>query len=132
MADVGYLDRSNSMTGEIKALDRRYDLRLATQHLVKLHCDPTLFGELTNLSRAGAEIEINGDRGLETDAQTVLELLDGTTVPAVVVWRSGRSIGLKFDLKYADASERLHLDQLGQDFFLGFARQQKVRASLTG
>ena len=54
----------------------RQNLRLATQHLVKLHCEPTLFGELTNLSRAGAEVEINGDRNLDVDAQTMLELLE--------------------------------------------------------
>ena len=132
MANVGYPTPASSMPGDIGTCDRRQDLRRATQHLVKLHCDPTLFGELTNLSRAGAEVELNSDRGLEADAQTVLELLDGTAVPAVVAWRRGRSVGLTFDLTLADASERLHLDHLGQDFFLGFTRQHKVRAGLAG
>ncbi len=130
MSDAGYYVPTSSMPPEMGALDRRQNLRLATQHLVKLHCEPTLFGELTNLSRAGAEVEINGDRKLDVDAQTMLELLDGTTVPAVVAWRRGRSIGLKFDLKFADASERLHLDHLGQDFFMAFIQQHKLRASL--
>ena len=132
MSDAAYYTPSNSMPCKMGASDRRQNLRLATQHLVKLHCEPTLFGELTNLSRAGAEVEINGERNLDVDAQTTLELLDGTTVPAVVAWRRGRSIGLKFDLKFADASERLHLDHLGQDFFLGFVQQQKLRVSLAG
>lgn len=115
----------------IEPFERREDLRLATQHLVKLHHDPTIFGELTNLSRAGAEVELNGERRPDIDATTTLELLDGTTVPAVVVWRSGKSIGLKFDLKFADVSELLHLDHLGRDLYLSIVRQQKLRAGLT-
>lgn len=111
--------------------ERRQDLRLATQHLVKLHHEPTIFGELTNLSRAGAEIEISGDRAPEIDATTTLELLDGTTVSAVVMWRRGRSLGLQFDLRFADASELLHLDHLGQDLYLSIVRQQKLRQALS-
>ncbi|MGI9478574.1 MAG: PilZ domain-containing protein [Hyphomicrobiaceae bacterium] len=109
--------------------ERRQDLRLATQHLVKLHYEPTIFGELVNLSRTGAELEINGDRSPEIGEQTTIELLDGTTVPGLVMWRRGRSIGLQFDLKFADASDLLHLDHLGRDLFLSIVRQQKLRAS---
>lgn len=104
---------------------------MATQHLVKLHHEPTIFGELTNLSRAGAEIEISGDRAPAIDATTTLELLDGTTVPALVIWRRGRALGLKFDLRFADASELLHLDHLGQDLYLSIVRQQKLRQALS-
>lgn len=111
--------------------DRRQDLRLATQHIVKLHYQPTIFGELTNLSRTGCEIALNGERSPEVGESTVVELLDGTMVPGAVIWRRGYSIGLQFDLKFADASDLLHLDHLGQDLFLSIVRQQKLRASLT-
>ena len=130
MSDADYNKPSRMAPREIELSERREDLRLATQHLVKLHHDPTFFGELTNLSRAGAEVELNGDRRPDIDATTTLELLDGTTVPAVVVWRRGRSVGLKFDLRFADASELLHLDHLGQDLFLSIVRHQKLRANL--
>lgn len=116
---------------ETTVSERRQDLRLATQHLVKLHYDPTIFGELTNLSRTGAEIELSGDRSPAIGEATTIELLDGTTVPGFVVWHRGRSIGLQFDLKFADASDLLHLDHLGRDLFLSIVRQQKLRASLT-
>lgn len=131
MSDADFYTPQRTLPRDMGLIDRRQDLRLATQHLVKLHCEPTLFGELTNLSRAGAEVEISGDRHLEIDAETTLELLDGTTVPSVVAWRRGRSVGLKFDLRFADASDRLHLDHLGQDFFLAFIKQQKLRTSLS-
>ena len=130
MSDADFNSPSRMAPREMEPSERREDLRLATQHLVKLHHDPTIFGELTNLSRAGAEVELNGDRRPDIDATTTLELLDGTTVPAVVVWRRGRAVGLKFDLRFADASELLHLDHLGQDLFLSIVRHQKLRANL--
>lgn len=130
MSDANYGRRITGASREATVSERRQDLRLATQHLVKLHYDPTIFGELTNLSRTGAEIEINGDRSPETGEPTTIELLDGTTVLGLVVWRRGRSIGLQFDLKFADASDLLHLDHLGRDLFLSIVRQQKLRASL--
>ena len=130
MSDANYGRRITGASREATVSERRQDLRLATQHLVKLHYDPTIFGELTNLSRTGAEIEINGDRSPEIGEPTTIELLDGTTVLGLVVWRRGRSIGLQFDLKFADASDLLHLDHLGRDLFLSIVRQQKLRASL--
>ena len=77
------------------------------------------------------EIEISGDRAPDIDATTTLELLDGTTLPAVVMWRRGRAVGLQFDLRFADASDLLHLDHLGQDLYLSIVRQQKLRAKLS-
>ena len=130
MSDANYGRRITGASREATVSERRQDLRLATQHLVKLHYDPTIFGELTNLSRTGAEVEINGDRSPEIGEPTTIELLDGTTVLGLVVWRRGRSIGLQFDLKFADASDLLHLDHLGRDLFLSIVRQQKLRASL--
>jgi len=130
MSDANYGRRITGATRGATVSERRQDLRLATQHLVKLHYDPTIFGELTNLSRTGAEVEINGDRSPEIGEPTTIELLDGTTVLGLVVWRRGRSIGLQFDLKFADASDLLHLDHLGRDLFLSIVRQQKLRASL--
>ena len=131
MSDPEFRGPARTRRGGTAPPERRQDLRLATQHLVKLHHEPTIFGELTNLSRAGAEIEISGDRAPDIDATTTLELLDGTTVPAVVMWRRGRAVGLQFDLRFADASDLLHLDHLGQDLYLSIVRQQKLRAKLS-
>ncbi|MFY0612066.1 MAG: PilZ domain-containing protein [Hyphomicrobiaceae bacterium] len=130
MSDVSRGRNIRAPSIEVTPSERRSDLRLATQHLVKLRCDPAIFGELTNLSRNGAEIEINSDRSLDVGESTTIELLDGTTVDGLVVWRRGHAIGLQFDLKFADASDLLHLDHLGQDLYLSIVRQQKLRASL--